>query len=84
MGSLKNKSPPPGFGPNGSTIEMLEDGKFGKILGVPFWKSGDEDTYWKLKPEWPAGRPNPFSPSTPGSNLQISFVTASPDIGFNQ
>jgi hypothetical protein len=47
MGSLKNKSPPPGFGPNGSTIEMLEDGKFGKILGIPFWKSGDEDTYWR-------------------------------------
>jgi hypothetical protein len=31
MGSLKNKSPLPGFGPNGSTIEMLEDGKFGKM-----------------------------------------------------
>jgi hypothetical protein len=35
--------PPPGF-----DIELLAEGQFGKILGVPFWKNaGEEDPFWR-------------------------------------
>jgi hypothetical protein len=47
MGSLKRSTPPANFGPSGAVIQLLEDGKFGKILGVPFWKKGGEkDPVW--------------------------------------
>jgi hypothetical protein len=47
MGSLKRSTPPANFGPRGADIQLLEDGKFGKILGVPFWKKeGEEDPFW--------------------------------------
>jgi hypothetical protein len=35
MGSLKRKDSPLNFGPHGVTIQLLEDDKYGKILGVP-------------------------------------------------
>jgi hypothetical protein len=43
MGSLKRKDPLRNFGPHGVTIQLLEDDKYGKIVGVPFWKSGSEE-----------------------------------------
>jgi hypothetical protein len=42
------KNPPDNFGPPGFNIELLADGKFGKLLGVPFWKNeGEEDPFWR-------------------------------------
>jgi hypothetical protein len=56
MGFLKKKNPPDNFRPPGFKIELLADGKFGKLLGVPFWENaGEEDPFWrglyrKIKP----------------------------------
>jgi hypothetical protein len=48
LGSLKKKNPPDNFGPPGFNIELLADGKFGKLLGAPFWKNaGEEDPFWR-------------------------------------
>jgi hypothetical protein len=48
MGSLKRKNPPDNFGPPGFNIELLAEGKFGELLGVPIWKNaGEEDPFWR-------------------------------------
>jgi hypothetical protein len=48
MGSLKRKNPPDNCGPPGFSIELLAEGKFGKLPGVPFWKNaGEEDPFWR-------------------------------------
>jgi hypothetical protein len=44
MGSRKRKKPPDNFGPPGFNIELLAEGKFGKLLGVPFWKNAGKKT----------------------------------------
>jgi hypothetical protein len=45
---LKRSTPPANFGPSGAVIQLLEDGKFGKILGNPFWiKWGEQDPFWQ-------------------------------------
>jgi hypothetical protein len=64
MGSLKKTPPPANFGPGGSNIQILEPDKYGMLLGVPFWKSGSEDPFWrslhrKIKYAWPPCLPNP-------------------------
>jgi hypothetical protein len=42
----KHSPPPDNLESTATLIKWLNNNEYTKILGIPFWKQGDEDQYW--------------------------------------
>jgi hypothetical protein len=45
-GALRRSPPPTNLEGTAALIQWLKNQEYTKILGIPFWKQGNEDQFW--------------------------------------